>query len=478
MPVASDDLPYIIFGAGPAGLTAALALQKAGKKVVVAEKASAVGGLSASPRWKGFIAEYGPHVYHVKHDRIDEILRSHSPAPLTAKIINTRMLIRGKFFDYPLKFWQLIQGLNPFFSARMLLDFLFTSIQFRIFPRPDDSFRTWGIRRFGRTLYHLCFGQYTERLWGVPASNLSVRLASQKLHKLNLKDVIVKLLGGRGQEQATYWKEFYYPEEGMGVIFERMAAALREGGGEVWLKSEPVAARVEGGRVASVRIRREGKEIELPCAGLLATIPLNALTGVFRSAVPEECVREGQLMRYRALLVCNTIVPVGQASPAHWVYLLDPSFNCNRYCEPKNLLALPLPADRTMIAFELCADQGDGRWSAPDSAIAGIARSDAARIPVLKGRPISDFQLVRVQDAYPVYDLAYDERLKRVLAPLAGIRNLFVTGRQGLFLNTDIHDSMEMGLLAAEEALAGNDPKRFYERMISYLDYKTGSTNR
>jgi protoporphyrinogen oxidase len=474
----TGDLPFIILGAGPAGLTAARALLRAGKKAVVVEKAAVVGGLSASPRWNGFIAEYGPHVYHVKHDRIDEILRSYSPSPLPAKIINTRMLIRGKFFDYPLKFWQLIQGLNPFFSARMLLDFLFTTLQFRIFPRPDDSFRTWGIRRFGRTLYHLCFGQYTERLWGVPASRLSVRLASQKLNKLNLKDVIIKLLGGRGQEQATYWKEFYYPEEGMGIIFENMAAALRKEGGEVWLRSEPVSARVEGERVVSVRIRREGREFDLPCAGLLSTIPLNALTAVFKSSLPEECFREGQLMRYRALILCNTILPVAQTSTAHWVYLLDPSFRCNRYCEPKNLLAVPVPADRTMIAFELCADEGDARWSSTDEGIFGIARSDAVRIPALKGRAISEYQVVRVKDAYPVYDLAYEERLKRVISPLSEIRNLFATGRQGLFLNTDIHDSMEMGLLAAEEALAGNDPKRFYEKMISYLDYKTGSTNR
>ncbi|MCX6349934.1 MAG: NAD(P)-binding protein [Candidatus Aureabacteria bacterium] len=430
-----DPHPYIVLGAGPAGLTAARALLRAGKKAVVVEKAAVVGGLSASPRWNGFIAEYGPHVYHVKRDRIDEIVRSHYPAPLPAKIINTRMLIRGRFFDYPLKFWQLLQGLNPFFSARMLLDFLFTTVQFKIFPRPDDSFRNWGIRRFGRTLYNLCFGQYTERLWGVPAARLSVRLASQKLHKLNLKDVIVKLLGGRGQEQATYWKEFYYPEEGMGVIFENMAAALRKEGGEVWLKSEPVSARVEGGRVLSVRIRREGAEVDLPCAGLLSTIPLNALTAVFKSSLPEECYREGQLMRNRALILCNTILPVSQVSSAHWVYLLDPAFRCNRYCEPKNLLASPRPPDRTMIAFEVCCDEGDGLWSSPDEAIARIARTDAAKIPVMKDLTISGFQVVRVKDAYPVYDLAYEDRLKRVIAPFAAIRNLFVTGRQGLFLN-------------------------------------------
>ena len=190
-----------MIGAGPAGLTAALTLAQAGEKVILLEQRETVGGISSSQRWNSFILEFGPHTYHVKRDRIDEIIRASYPGELTDKQRITKMLIRGKFFGYPLKFWQLVKGLNPFFSVRLLADFLFTSLKFKFFPRSDDSFQTWGIKRFGTTLYNLCFGRYTEKVWGIPATRLSPRLASSKLHQLNLKDVIIKLLGGKGQEQ-------------------------------------------------------------------------------------------------------------------------------------------------------------------------------------------------------------------------------------------------------------------------------------
>jgi protoporphyrinogen oxidase len=105
----SNEQPFIVLGAGPAGLTAARTLSRAGEKVIVLEKESSVGGISSSRRWNGFITEYGPHTYHVKNDRIDEIVREHYPGTLPIKKRVTRMLIRGKFFNYPLKFWQLLR---------------------------------------------------------------------------------------------------------------------------------------------------------------------------------------------------------------------------------------------------------------------------------------------------------------------------------------------------------------------------------
>jgi len=147
-----SKLPIIILGAGPAGLTAALTLAEGGEKVILLEQKEVVGGISSSRRWKDFILEFGPHTYHVKRDGIDDLIRSSYPGELPDKERITKMLIRGKIFDYPLKFWQLVRGLNPFFSARLLADFLYTTVKFKLFPRPDDSFQTWGIKRFGTSL--------------------------------------------------------------------------------------------------------------------------------------------------------------------------------------------------------------------------------------------------------------------------------------------------------------------------------------
>jgi len=474
----NEESAIIVLGAGPAGLTAARALSRAGKKVIVLEKESSVGGISSSRRWNGFITEYGPHTYHLKHDRIDRVIREHYPAALPAKKRITRMLIRGKYFDYPLKFWQLLRGLNPFFSARMLGDFIYASLKNRLFPRPDNSFAAWGIRRFGKTLYDLCFGQYTERVWGVPASRLSTRLASQKLHRLNLKDILIKLLGGKGEEQATYWEDFLYPEEGMGIIFKNMASRIRHDGGEVWLQSEAVSSSLESDRLVTVTVNKEGEEITVPCSAVISTIPLYSLGKLISDYLSPSALEASRELKNRSLILVNLILNVPLVSDAHWVYLLDPFFRFNRFCEQKNLLLEKKPRLKTLITFEICCDFKDSLWEKSESELLALVRRDIENIKLIDGRRINDCSVGRVKNAYPIYDLGFENRLQRLLTSLSGIKNLYSSGRQGLFLNTDMHDSMEMGARAAEAALKGEESRSWYSGMIPYLDFKTGGTNR
>ena len=143
----NQEKPIVILGGGPAGLSAGRRLTRAGKKVIIVEKDSKVGGISSSQRWGDFIVEYGPHTYHVKRDKIDELVQAHYPRSLPYKKRLTRMLIRGRIFDYPLKFWQLVKRLDPLFSARMLADFAYVTVKKRIFPTPDGDFEAWGVKR-------------------------------------------------------------------------------------------------------------------------------------------------------------------------------------------------------------------------------------------------------------------------------------------------------------------------------------------
>ena len=458
----SQQLPVVVLGGGPAGLTAALDLARAGRKVVLVEKAPVVGGISSSRYWEDFIVEYGPHTYHIKNDEIDDLVREQYDRELPNKRRVTNMLIRGKTYDYPLKFWQLFRGLNPFFSARMIGDFLVSSIRYSLFPRPDDSFETWGLKRFGRSLYQLCFGQYSERIWGIHPSRISPRLASSKLHKLNLKDILVKLLGGRGQEQATYWDYFIYPEEGIGVIFNRMAERIEAAGGEVRLETVPERFDFREGRITAVTVRRGGEEETIPAGAVVSTIPLPELSRLSRPRLSGEELAAAGNLKNRALVLVNLIVGADRISRAHWVYLLDPVFRFNRFCEQKNLLLENRPPGRTMLTFELCCGYEDEIWNAPEEELRKMALEDIGRIFLLDGLEVGKSMVTRSKDAYPIYDLPFEENLGLTLEGLSRIGNLYSTGRQGLFLNTDIHDSMAAARTAAGYLRESRPPADLY----------------
>jgi hypothetical protein len=69
--------------------------------------------------------------------------------------------------------------------------------------------------------------------------------------------------------------------------------------------------------------------------------------------------------------------------------------------------------------------------------------------------------------------LEFDKNVKKVLDGLSRLPNLISTGRNGLFLNTDMHDSMEMGLLAADEVSKSDIQSGiWYDKMETYIQEK------
>ena len=66
--------PVLIAGAGPAGLTAALELARAGVPVVVHEAESAVVGIARTETYRGYRFDIGGHRFYTKVAEEDERL--------------------------------------------------------------------------------------------------------------------------------------------------------------------------------------------------------------------------------------------------------------------------------------------------------------------------------------------------------------------------------------------------------------------
>src|SRR4051812_40623517 len=166
-------------------------------------------------------------------------------------------------------------------------------------PKTEDSFEDWGVRNLGRTLYDLCFGIYSERVWGLPTSQISSKQA-QRVAKLNLKNIILRTLGIKA-DPATYFTKYMYPRQGISVLFERMAAETRKLGNTILLDSPATRLERHGDHIARVAYQHDGREHVIECDGVLSTLPLPALVNIMSPALPEAIAEHARKLRYRSL---------------------------------------------------------------------------------------------------------------------------------------------------------------------------------
>jgi protoporphyrinogen oxidase len=463
-----------VLGAGPAGMSAAWRLSELGYPVTVLEKDSAVGGMGKTIALGKYAVDYGPHTFHIRETEesraIHESIRpffGDDPLVLTR---GTRVLLRGKEYVYPLEMLQVLTGVSPFLSARIVFDYMTATLKSTLAPaKTEHSFEEWGVRNLGRTLYDLCFGIYSERVWGVPTSQISSKQA-QRVAKLNLKNVILRTLGIKA-DPATYFTKYMYPRAGISVLFENMRAAVQKTGNCVWLESPAIRLERDGDRIARVVFRQNGREETIACRGVLSTLPLPQLVHMMTPALPSSVAGHAAKLRYRSLKLIYIALKRPQLTDYHWVYLLDSQFRVNRMSEQKNVSAQMVPADRTVLCIELSCWRDEPVWKASDEEVYRIALADLMKMGYgVTESEVEDYYVADIATAYPVYELNFEDHLIPVLEGVHTVPNLLTLGRHGLFLNNSMDDNVLLGMKVADQVTArGFDSRAWLSEMLAFM---------
>ena len=120
----------VIIGAGPAGLTAAYQLAKAGHTSTVLEADSVVGGISRTVERNGWRFDIGGHRFFTKvkpvEDLWHEILEQDEFLQRPRK---SRIYYRGKFYDYPIKPLNALLNLGPVEAVRCVGSYLLARVR-------------------------------------------------------------------------------------------------------------------------------------------------------------------------------------------------------------------------------------------------------------------------------------------------------------------------------------------------------------
>jgi protoporphyrinogen oxidase len=444
----------VVIGGGPAGLTAGHELLRLGLDGLVLEKDDTVGGLSRTARHLGFRFDIGGHRFFTKVPEVQALWEEVLGADLLERRRVSRIYFRNRFFDYPLRPWNALSGLGPVEALRILASYA----RARLRPSADErSFEQWVSNRFGARLYQTFFKTYTEKVWGMPCSEISADWAAQRIKSLDLAGALRNaLFGGDGGAIATTLIDrFHYPRLGPGMMWERVADRL---GSRVQRQVAVSRLCHSQGRVHAVVVSEpSGSERRIEADRFVSSMPLGELVLALDPPAPAPVLRLARRLRYRAFLTVCLVIDRPQVFADNWIYVHSPEVRVGRIQNFKNWSPemVPDPA-KTSLGLEYFVDQGDTLWSSSDASLVALGRDEATRLRLLQPSDVEDGAVVRMAQAYPVYDAGHRETIAGLRDYLAGLRNLQVIGRGGQHRYNNQDHSMLAGLQAARN-VAGAD---------------------
>lgn len=476
----------VILGAGPAGLACAYRLLAGGTKhkVIVLDRAKLPGGAGASFKWKGHTLDYGPHAFHARGDEPERLVRElfkDDPQVLFSRTKKVTVFLTGKFFKYPLQVREALLKFNPLTSLKIISEFALTTLLHVLVSIPIESFEDWGRKRFGATLYRMSFGDYTRKVWKTEPDKISRKFAAEKIQGFSFMNLVKKLLRIGGQVTEPYFQTVIYHRDGSGALFLKLAERIRAMGGIIELEADVQGLEVEGHSIRTVRYRKDGVDHAENAALVVNTIQLPNFIRLLGDQAPFIARYHASKLRYISLVLVFIEFSVDKIGDENWFYLLDKGFAFNRVTEQKNLSELTMEPGKTVLSFELTCRMGDDYWNMSDQQLYDLALADCRRVPQLAKNldNASDFLVRRAPAVYEIYFKHFDSHAEVVLGYVQELKNAVTIGRRGLFLQGDMHQSVEMGLEMGkrlEGSEAGNDAtltkvkSDFVKEYVRYLD--------
>jgi protoporphyrinogen oxidase len=505
----------VIIGAGPAGLTGAYELvTRAGIRPFVYEKLEILGGIARTVNYKGNRIDIGGHRFFSKSDRVMGWWHGMMPFQQTAQVAqhvddqgqrrdlgmretvdpekcDNVMLLRSRrsriyfmrrFFDYPISLSiSTISKLGLVRVAKIGLGYL----RARIFPvKPEVTLEDFFINRFGRELFSTFFEAYTEKVWGLPCSQLSAEWGAQRVKGLSITKAVLhackSLVPAREhgvQQKSTETsliEQFLYPKFGPGQMWELCAAKIKQLSGEVVTGRKVSKLFLEGDRVSAVETIHlaNGTVERIEADYFFSTMPVGELVEAICAGganVPAEIREIAKGLPYRDFITVGLLLSELKVKPDrkeegklirdNWIYIQEPDVMVGRL-QIFNNWSPYLVADPTKVwvGLEYFCNEGDQLWNRTDEELTALAKQELSRIGILEFQVVLDSTVIRVEKTYPAYFGTYKnfDQLRAFLDP---IKNLFLVGRNGMHRYNNQDHSMLTAMTAVDNIMAGRVDK-------------------
>jgi protoporphyrinogen oxidase len=443
----------VIIGAGPTGLTAAYQLSKAGLNSIVLEKDLIVGGIARTEQYKGYHIDIGGHRFYTKIEAVSEMWHEVLREDFLRRPRLSRIYYDGKFFHYPIRLFDTLLKLGPVESLRIVASYTLS----RLFPYPDeDNFEQWVSNRFGRRLYHIFFKTYTEKVWGIPCTQIKADWAAQRIKDLSLSVALRNaLLRPRNQTVKTLIQEFDYPQRGPGMLWERVRSLVEAEGHKVLVNHDVVSLAYDGKCLRSVTaVGPRGSSVVVEGDHFISSISLSELVQKINPPPSSELIDMARQLTYRDFLTVALVVRRPHLFPDNWIYIHSPDVKVGRVQNFKNWSPAMVRDDySSCLGLEYFCNEGDELWCMDDADLVELGKCEMAQLGLLDKEDVTDGVVFRQSKAYPIYIGKYKVYLNRIKTFIDGIPNLQTVGRNGLHIYNNQDHSMLTAMLAVKNIL-------------------------
>jgi protoporphyrinogen oxidase len=272
---------------------------------------------------------------------------------------------------------------------------------------------------------------------------LSPTIAGRRLKGLGLWTVLCEtFLGKKAKTRHLEGMGFYYPRGGFGMIPEQFAASC----GMEHIVVDAAVTRIlhDEHRVVSIEINGV-KKVAVGNGHVVSTMPINAFIQGLEPKAPDHILKIAQALRFQHMVLAVLFVDRASFTKNATVYLPDPDMPFTRIYEPKNRSSAMAPKDKTCLVFEVPCQKTHAYWTMGEEEILEQVRSVVVQKGWLQDHEIINGLVHRFEYAYPILEKGYEQKVDALLAYLGLFKNLHLSGRNGLFAYSWLHDIILSG---------------------------------
>jgi protoporphyrinogen oxidase len=440
-----------VLGAGPGGLAGAWALARQGHEVTLFERNDEVGGLAASRRFDGHTVDLGSHRLHpgcradIRSD-IEGFLEKHRQSRLIERPRKGCIYLAGGItLPFPIELASLLLTLGPRFLGSVALD------QVRRAKEPGKNFEAELLRQFGRTLADTFYFPYVKKVWGADLQELSPELVRIRVSGGSKHGLWKKAWNALSSKK----KYFLYPEKGFGALSEAYKDAFLAADGHLRLGVTLKSLKLTQSQLRLTFTTKKTDQFQ-DFDHVLSSIPPQSLLSLLG-------LRPKRTLRYRSLLLLYIALEQNQWSEFDAHYFPQRDVLASRISEVQNYHGAIHQSPGTVLCAEIpCEKGGEIYHSSAEDLLPSLTKSLKSLHRPLG--PVSKTKIVRLDQAYPIFDKTYQDQLQDIDQQLSAYPTIHSFGRQGLFAHDNTHHALSTAYQLSDCFESGSFDRERWER--------------